>query len=68
MTDWSVIVNEVDFDAISRRRYLGHLQRLIDVVASEATQSILSSHGEMDCFVAFAPRNEEEERSSTQPS
>jgi hypothetical protein len=29
------------------------------VIASEAKQSILSLRGEMDCFVAYAPRNDD---------
>jgi hypothetical protein len=33
----------------------------MDVIASEAKQSMLPTKERMDCFVAFAPRNDEKE-------
>jgi hypothetical protein len=45
-----------------RRESFAHVLKfyacLKTVIAGEAKQSILSLRGEMDCFVAFAPRND----------
>jgi hypothetical protein len=43
------------------------LEATAAVIASAAKQSIAPHKGKMDCFVAFAPRNDENEQQLGEP-